>query len=294
MDFPISISNLTRGTHSITISTTTSNDGNSANNTKSGIIVVNNVGTVNAINTFESANDALISFDKAGTNSLWQRGQASGTILNNTVSGGSNVYGTNLSGLYPDSFTSYLVSQCYDLTNILNPQVKFDMAFDLEPDFDFINVEYTTDGGVNWTVLGDAATGNTWYNNANTPNATNCQNCVGAQWTGAGADANINGGINANKTSYSWQMSDFGYSGATPQANIIFRFNFVSDPGVQNEGVIIDNFGIMGTPVMATQNTTFDLFNISPNPSNGTVTLQLKTSDNVKITLVDVSGRVCF
>jgi hypothetical protein len=294
MDFPISIGGLSRGTHNISYTTTTTSDGNNSNNTKSALILVNDAGVVNAVNTFESATDNLISYDKGNTNNLWQRGQAAGTILNSTVSGGSNVYGTNLSGQYPNSTTSYLVTQCYDLSQYQNPKFKFDMAFDFEPDYDYLNVEYSTNGGISWSILGNSTSGTTWYNSANVPNATNCENCVGAQWTGAGGDPNLSGGVNSDKTNYSWDMSEFGYGGATPQSNIIFRFNFVSDPGVTNEGVIIDNFVITGTPLLSNNENNFETFTISPNPSNGNILVRLSTSEEVKVDLFDIRGRKCF
>lgn len=294
IDFPITLSTLARGTHTITYTTTTSGDGNASNNSKSVLLLVNNSGTVNSINTFETNTDDLISFDKGGTNDLWQRGQAAGSILTSTVANNSNVYGTNLSGIYPNNDTSYLVSQCYDLSIYQNPMVKFDMAFDLEPDYDYINVEYSTDNGTTWSILGDSTSGTTWYNSNNIPNSTNCENCVGAQWTGAGGDSNQVGGTNADMTNYSWAMPDFGYGGATPQSNIIFRFNFVSDPGVQNEGVIIDNFIVTGTLVLNNQQNNFDVFEINPNPTNGIIDVKLATSEDVKLELFDISGRKCF
>ena len=294
IDFPIQIVSLTRGTHTISYSLSTNNDGNSANNSKTMLVLSNDSGVVNSINTFETESDKLISFDKGNTNLLWERGQAAGTILNNIVSGGSNVYGTNLNGSYTDGTTSYLVSQCYDLSQYQNPKIKFDMAFDFEPDYDYLNVEYSTNGGLNWSILGNATTGTSWYNSSNIPNANNCENCVGAQWTGAGGDANLQGGVNSDKVNYSWNMPEFGYGGATPQSNIIFRFNFVSDPAVTNEGVIIDNFVITGTYVLANNETNFETFSVTPNPSNGTVIINLSASDEVKIDLFDIQGRKCY
>lgn len=285
IDFPITLGALSRGTHTIVFTTTTTSDGNSSNNSKTAIVVANDPGVVNSINTFESASDNLISYDKGGnTNNLWQRGMAAGSVLSNAVAGNSNVYGTNLSGVYPNSMTSYLVSQCYDLTQYQNPMIKFDMAYDFEADYDFINVEYSTNGGTTWSILGDATSSTNWYNSSNTPNATNCDNCVGAQWTGT----------NAVKTNYSWSMPNFGYGGTTPQSNIIFRFNFVSDPGVVNEGAIIDNFVITGTLVLANQQNTFEVFEVTPNPTNGIVDVKIKTSEDVTISLFDMRGRKCF
>ncbi|MEC4003645.1 M4 family metallopeptidase [Flavobacterium sp. SUN052] len=283
-DYPLTIGALSRGTHTITFNINTTSDGNSANNTKTSLLLVNDNGVVNTINTFEATSDNLISIEKSNTNLLWQRGNAAGTILDNVAAGNSKVYGTNLSGLYPDSTTSYLVSQCYDLSQYQNPIIKFDMAYDLEADYDYINVEYTTNGGTTWNILGNSSTTTTWYNSANVPNATNCESCVGAQWTGT----------NATKTQYMWSMPDFGYGGTTPQSNIVFRFNFNSDPGVQNEGVLIDNFVVTGSFVLSNQQNAFSLFNISPNPSNGLITVQLSSSDDVKMDLFDIRGRKCF
>lgn len=294
IDYAVTIGTLSRGTHTITYNVNTTSDGNSTNNTKNSLILINDAGVVNTINGFENASDNLISVDAGLTNLLWQRGNATGTILTNAAAGNSKVYGTNLSGLYPDNTTSYLVSQCYNLSQYQNPMVKFDMAFDLETDFDYINVEYSTNGGTTWSVLGDSNTVTTWYNSSNTPNTTNCQNCVGAQWTGVGTDGNIFGTTNATKTAYSWTMSDFGYGGANPQSNIIFRFNFNSDAGVQNEGVLIDNFVVTGTLALSNQQNNFELFTIAPNPSNGLITVQLSSSDDVKLELFDIRGRKCY
>lgn len=294
VDSPISVGALSRGTHTIAFTITTNSDGNSANNTKNIIVVANSAGVVNSINTFESATDNLISYDKGNTNNLWQRGVAAGTLLSNTVAENSKVYGTNLSGSYTDNTTSYLVSPCYDLTNYQNPAIKFDMAFDLETDFDYINVEYSTNGGTTWSILGDATSTTTWYNNSNVPNATNCENCVGAQWSGSADLSNLFGTTNGTKTNYTWNMPEFGYGGTSPQSNILFRFNFVTDPGLSLEGVIIDNFVITGTQVLANQQNTFETFAITPNPTNGVINVKLSTSEDVSMELFDIRGRKCY
>lgn len=294
VDLPIAVGALSRGTHTIAFNITTNSDGNTTNNTKNIIVVANSAGVVNSINTFESTTDNLISYDKGNTNNLWQRGVAAGTLLSNIVAGNSKVYGTNLSGLYTDNTTSYLVSPCYDLTNYQNPTIKFDMAFDLETDFDYINVEYSTNGGTTWSILGDATSTTTWYNNSNLPNGTNCENCVGAQWSGTADLANQLGTTNGTKTNYTWSMPEFGYGGTNPQANILFRFNFVSDPGLFLEGVIIDNFVITGTQVLANQQNAFETFAITPNPTNGIINIKLSTTEDVSMELFDIRGRKCF
>ncbi|HLF52689.1 M4 family metallopeptidase [Flavobacterium sp.] len=290
VDYPLTIGALTRGTHTLTVTTTITSDGNATNNTKTSFIIVNDAGTVNLVNTFDAATDILVSIDEAGTNNLWQRGISAKTQLSNTVAGNSPVYATNVTGLYPDQTKAFLVSQCYNLANITNPVLKFNMAFDLETDWDLIYMQYSTNGGTSWSNLGTGSSP-TWYTSSRMPNGTDCFNCIGGQWTGEGALANSGGGTNAQMREYSHSLAAFGYGGATPQSDMLFRFVFHSDEAVAEEGAIIDNFVITGTSVLSTTENNFNSFAVYPNPSKGTVTLSLSTNSDVKVTLYDISGR---
>jgi bacillolysin len=269
--FPLTIGTLTTGTHTLNVTTTITNDGNVTNNTKSSMLVVNNSDVANTINTFENATDNLVSIDDNGnSNVMWERGTL-GTKANitNTIAG-SKVYATKLSGNYPDKTKSYLVSSCYDLTSVSSPKVEFDMGFDLEPNFDVLYVQTSTDGGTTWSNLGTGVSSG-WYNNAGVPNATDCQNCIGGQWSG----------LDAAKKHYSYDL--------TQSSNMMLRFVMQSDDGANNDGVFIDNFVITGT--LGTTENSFNSFAVYPNPSKGTVTLSLSTNSNVKVSLFDISGR---
>jgi bacillolysin len=266
--FPLTLGTLTTGTHILSVTTTTTSDGNSTNNTKTALLVVNGSSATNVINSFENTTDNLVSIDNSGNgNSIWERGTL-GTKTNLFTS--SKVYATKLSGNYPDKTKSFLVSKCYDLTNVASPTVEFDMGYDFEVDFDVLYVQSSTDNGVTWTTVG-ASTDANWYNSANVPNSTNCQNCVGAQWTG----------ILAASTHYSHSL--------TPAANTMLRFVFESDDAANNDGAFIDNFVITGT--LSTNSNLFEEFSIYPNPSNGSIKLNLSTLADVKINLYDMSGR---
>ena len=289
-NYTVTLPALNRGTHTVVISTTTANDGNLLNNSRTLEILSNDSGTIDQTNTFENTSDDIISYESSGTNLLWQRGVASGQTMSNAVAGNSKVYATNLSGLYPNSIKSFLVSQCYNVSNLSNPVVKFDMGFDLEQDYDLIYLQYSLNGGTSWAILGTSGDTN-WYNSERIPNDVDCQNCVGAQWTGDGLLSNPRGGNNAQKREYSHSLSDFGFGSASPQTNIIFRFVFQSDEGLQKEGVIIDNFVVTGSPQLGTNAVSFDTFSIVPNPSNGKITINLSTSDDVNLNLFDLRGR---
>lgn len=268
------LTNLSAGAHILNVTSTTQNDGNSLNNSKSSYVLVNTAGVVNQVNTFENTTDNLISIESnSGSNTMWERGAiGTKTLFTNAILG-SKAYVTKLSGNYPDKTKSYLVSKCYDLSNQSSPKVEFDMGFDLEPNFDILYVQTSTDNGITWSNL-DSGVVSGWYNNEGVPNTNDCQNCVGGQWTGTVV----------TKTHYSHSL---------PQSsNLIVRFVMESDDAVNNDGVYIDNF-VVSSALSNYENSLFN-FEISPNPSNGSVSLSIENANEVKINLYDLSGRSIF
>ncbi|WP_136668197.1 M4 family metallopeptidase [Flavobacterium sp. H122] len=288
----IPVSGLTRGYHVLNVNTTTSGDGVSTNNTKSLVILVNDSGAVNTVNNFNAASDVLVSVDSTGkSNTVWERGPINKTLLTSTATGNSPGYATKLTGNYPDKTTSYLVSQCYNLSSVSNPIVSFDMAFDLESNWDIIYFEYSTNNGTNWNVLGTMSDPN-WYNSNRMPDPSNtneaCLNCIGKQWTGYYATAPTDGnGMNGNKRTYSHSLSSL-----SSPSNAIFRFTFVSDDAANAEGVFIDNFVIQGT--LGNAQNSFDEFKVYPNPSNGSFNLVLSSSEKVNVEVFDLRGLLVF
>jgi extracellular elastinolytic metalloproteinase len=277
-------SGLSKGPHLVTFTGT-----NPVSTAKSFLINSNNSGTTNEINTFESEIDNLVAFDENSTTTTWQRGTAAGTTLSDTVAGGSKVYGTNLAGIHGNSQTYYLVSQCYDLSNLQNTMIKFDMAFDIEIDYDVLYMQYSTDNGVTWNVLGNS-TDPDWYNSS----TTTCENCIGGQWTGEAANTTTHsdGGINGQMHNYKHSLSAFDASGSA-ETNILFRFKFKSDQGLAYEGAIIDNFVVESNQVsLSLMDNEFNSLDIYPNPIDDSITIQ--STDNLinaTIQLYDILGR---
>ncbi len=292
--YTLTIAGLSRGAHILNVTTTIVGDERTSNNTKSSTIFVNDSGTENVINTFTTNADALIAYDEGAGTSTWERGTAAGVTLGATAAGNSAVYGTNLSGIHGDASNYYLVSQCYDLSQLDNTFVKFDMAFDIEQDFDLMYMEYSTNGGVSWSVLGDTAP--KWYN-SNTAVNNSCVKCIGKQWTGEAIDNSTHpdGGKNNVMHDYEYPLSAFDGTNGSAETNIIFRFNYAADAGYAEEGVIIDNFRITGdiNPALSTNSFEYDDLVIYPNPTSNTVTIasSLDLSDT-KISIVDLRGRI--
>ena len=270
-NFAVPVSGLSIGNHILNVTITTLNDGNITNNTKSSIILVNGLAVGNTINSFENNTDNLISIEQGGnTNVVWQRGTLGSKAF---LTSPSKVYATKLSGNYPDKLKSYLFSKCYDLTSLSNPKVEFDMAFDLEQDYDLLFVQTSSDGGTIWANLGTGIVNN-WYNSDRLPNNVDCQNCIGGQWTGKEPVIKH----------YSYDL--------VQNASTIIRFVMQTDDASNNDGVIIDNFQVSGT--LAINKNEFNVFSIFPNPSNGLVAIQLSSDADVKVRLNDISGRLIF
>lgn len=264
---------LARGIHSFTVTTTITNDAFADNNNGLVSIYANDEGTIGVVNPFDSTTDELLSYNEGSTSSQWVRGIKLGGAM--TSGAGNNVYTTNLSGNYPDQTKSYLVSQCYNLVGVSNPQISFDMKYDLEQDWDITYVEYTTDFGANWNVLGSM--GANWYNSDRTEFTTgsDCFNCVGAQWTGT----------DTTNTNYFYPLDAL-----IGEANVIFRIVFHSDEAVNQLGVNIDNFLISGT--LATQDFDSENIAIYPNPSTGIFNISLGAIQADKIEVYDLNGRL--
>ena len=240
--------------------------------------MVNDEGTVGLINTFSSSSDELIAYNEGDANSLWVRGIHTDSPTNAMDSNGNTVYATNLSGNYPDETKAYLISQCYNLSSISNPEISFNMKYDLENNWDIVYVEYSTNFGANWQVLGfnDMANWTNWYTSDRTQltNGNDCFNCPGAQWTGT----------NTTLTNYSYPLNALNN-----ETHIIFRIVFHSDQAVNELGVNIDDFVVNGT--LSTKHFINDEILVYPNPSQGIYTLSLRNVEPVSITIYDVSGK---
>ena len=153
-------------------------------------------------------------FYSNGTNSTWQWGTPAKTIINKAPNG-TKAWVTNLSGNYKNNETSYLYSPCFDLTGLTKPELSFSHIFDVELDYDYTWVEYSTDGII-WKKLGTVGSGTNWYDNA-----------TGNNW---------------RKSKTNWHVASFELP--VTLTTIRFRFVLSSDAGVTMEGVGIDDINI--------------------------------------------------
>ncbi len=258
-----------RGAHNLVFNITTTGDAYPDNNTGNTSFYINDSGVAGSVNTFTNPSDELIVMSEGAG---WVRGNRTGDALQTS---GNPAYLTNLSGNYLNSTQSYLVSQCYDLSNIINPEISFKMAYDLELNWDIAYVEYSTNFGATWSVLGAMGTG--WYNSDRTPqtSGTDCDNCVGAQWTGT-------------NTTFTTKLCSL--EALNSETNVIFRIVFISDGSVNQLGVKVDDFVING--ILSAESFEANQITVFPNPSIGIFNIAFGNLNPNKIEVYDISGKL--
>lgn len=272
-----------KGAYVLNVSTAITGDAFLDNNSGKTSFFINNSEALGVINTFESASDELLT-SSGNCSGVWQRGINTNGAL---ATPGNNVYTVGVNSNYPDNKKEYLYSKCYDFTNAVNPVIRFKLGFALEQNWDVAYVEYSTNMGQSWSVLGTQ--GPSWYN-SNRTNATtgsDCYNCPGAQWTGGSGAPNTGTGAVPALTSYF-----YGLNALIGQPNVIFRVVFHSDGSVNDLGITIDDFVIEGT----LSNQEFELKNIAiyPNPSTAIFTVAVGNESIDKLQVYDVAGKIIF
>ncbi|MGI9530371.1 VPS10 domain-containing protein [Lutimonas sp.] len=260
------------GKHSLTVHVSVANDAFDDNNMLFGSFTSNRTGEAQYINTFGDVNqDEWLEITLGSTDKLWERTEVTSTKFKNKF---NKAYVTNPVGNYSDETTSYLITPCYDLSIMENPMISFDMIYDIELNWDVFYVEYTLDKGETWSILGTSDDPN-WYNSDFIdPQRTIT---VGKQWTGT--DLQVK--------EYSYNLSDLN-----TEPSVIFRFVFASDQAENGEGVVIDNFTIAATAVLAVDDFAKNNFKLYPNPSSSVFYIQRPGFEPMNVSVYDVRGRL--
>jgi hypothetical protein len=175
-------------------------------------------------------------FFVTGKKASWQWGTPAKTIIN-TAPNGTKCWVTNLTGNYNDNEFSYLVSPCFDISNLVKPVLSFSHIFEIELDYDFCWVEYSLDE-INWQKLGTVGNGTNWYDNV--------------------------GNDNWRVSNKAWHVASYDL----PQTASTLRIRIVmnSDGGLNLEGIGIDDFHVFDKATIYTGNSLTGLIqNVSGN-----------------------------
>lgn len=172
---------------------------------------------------------------------------------------GSNVYGYNLAGEYPDSMTlTSLVSEPINCANFTNVTVKFKRWLGIESSsYDHATFDVSTNGGTVWNTIwshsGSTFTDPNWIDQSfDISSIADEEPVVHLRWTMGPTDSSI--------TYCGWNIDDIEIWGEmnNPQPNLAYESHSIDDSSGNNDGMMnpgesalmditAHNFGIGGS-----------------------------------------------
>jgi hypothetical protein len=244
------------------------NDGNATNDMTCATVM--GIATFNApwSDNFDGASNYFVGAD--GFNQ-WQLGTPAAPGITNAYTP-TKAWEVNLTGFYQNSSNDNLYTPFFDFSGVTGAELRFYHWYETESSWDGGRVDYSTDGGQTWQVLGTMGdpNGTNWYNSSS---------LIGSGLPG-------------------WQGTNSGYQLSKYKLNFLnnypnpvqFRFNFSSDGSVNSfDGWGVDNFQIY-LPINAATNTLSTATSPLMLPGTNNVTTTVKNAgglplDSVKVTL---------
>src|SRR5690606_11307036 len=149
---------------------------------------------------------------------------------------GTNAWVTSLSGTYNNNEDSYVLSPCFDFTNMLVPQISMHIWWNSEFSWDGANLQYSLDDGLTWSNVGLFGDPENWDND----NSINCApGGIQEGWKGRNSSSNGSAG---------WLRAMHSLSNFAGEPSVRLRINFGSDGSAVDEGFAFDNIIIRETP----------------------------------------------
>ncbi|MCA9323376.1 MAG: immune inhibitor A [Planctomycetes bacterium] len=205
---------------------------------------VNGVPTINSFPYFEDFEAGPGFWVSGGTNNSWAHGTpAKANIIG--ASSGVNCWVTGgLTGQYPNSEQSQIVSPLFDFSGLTAPTITFDLWWDCENVYDGMALQSSIDGGTTWQTVGAFGDPNNWYTYATVVGMPGGQ---GLGWSGRTTTGNGSNG---------WVTAMHDLPGLAGQSSVLLRFAFGTDGSVTWDGVGVDDIRIfepVGGPGQAPQ-----------------------------------------
>ncbi|MDX2174361.1 MAG: PKD domain-containing protein [Bacteroidota bacterium] len=227
------------------------------------------------INTFPNIQDfeSAATWTSGGANSDWAWGTPTKAVIS-AAGGGAKcwIIGGLTGANYNGSQQSYIVSPCYDFSNLMYPTISFKVFWETEYHYDGANLQYSINNGA-WQMIGSSGEASScsnqnWFNYGGV-------NFLG--WTGnksgwsGNSQPNGGGGCQGGSGSLGWVISKHCLVGLAGKNNVRFRFTFGSGQTCNGfDGFAIDDFTVqdaVASPVTFT-NTCTNFTSISSACSN--------------------------
>jgi Secretion system C-terminal sorting domain/CARDB len=202
----------------------------------------------------------------------WELGTPAAPLITGAASG-VNAWEVNLNGPYQNNSNEYLYSPFFDFSQATNVELRFNNWYNCDNYSDGGRVEYSTDGGITWIVLGTQfdPNGVIWYNQA----VLGSSGLPG--WSGTGGSY--------FQSKYNLTMFN---NYPTP---IQFRFVFTSDQYSFSavDGWAIDNFELYMDVNAATNTIQFGNTSPLPLPGNNFVKVNIQNNGTMPLTQVNAT-----
>lgn len=204
------------------------------------------------------ANNGNWFVSSASVLSDWAWGHPNKATINSSASG-SNCWITGglTASFYNYGEHSYLQSPCFDLRSLTTPYISFNVFWESENGNDGANLQYSTDNGTTWKIVGTQSDppclNKNWYNGTvrwlldPLSGAQNTRGWSGSTRTGIGGGSSGNG-------SGGWVLAEHimpysNYPDLLSASSVIFRFAFGAGTLYNGyDGFAIDDFFIGEAP----------------------------------------------
>ena len=201
------------------------------------------ISTFPYVQDFESGDGGWTKESPVGAISSWGFGTPAKPVIQGAASGVnawataltlSYVNSQGLAGIYEPNEDGWVISPCFDFSNLTLPKVEMAVWWSSEFSWDGAVLQSSIDDGTTWQNVGTLGDPDNWYNDGTINGAPG-----GSQqgWTGTGA--NSSGG---------WVTAKNTLTGLGGESAVRLRVAFGSDASVQNDGFAFDDIFIYDTP----------------------------------------------
>jgi len=171
-------------------------------------------------------------------------------LIINSAGGGQKCWIVGgLSGSNYGSGNGYLQSPCFDLSSLANPEISLKVFWETERNYDGVRLEYSTDIGASWNVVGSDLSnsncqGTNWYNNSSVRFLNNQPGWSGSVFGGS------SGNCQSGSGSAQWLTAKHSLSFLNGATQVIFRFSFGAGTICNDyDGFALDDIVIQEAPL---------------------------------------------
>jgi len=191
-----------------------------------------------------------------------------GTTTSSYYSAPSSITDSPSGNYATNANTSLTTTTPVSLVNVLSAELTFEAKWALETQFDFTEVQASSNSGTTWTALCGKYTANN--NNLDNGNPT---------YTGFQS---------------SWVKEEMPLDNFVGQ-NILIRYRLSSDQGVDYDGFYFDDLKVVVVPTSSNgvnEVSSNDFFSVYPNPTTGQFTIHNSQFKIQNVLITDILGNI--